>query len=285
MTSFAPISVYGYTGFIGSRFIRSHPSSISIPRNSDHSLSDDVLYLISTNHNYNVFDDPYLDINTNLIKLMSVIDSYRRSGRKGVFNFVSSWFVYGKNCTMDTRESDPCDPRGFYSITKRAAEQLLVSYCETYSIEYRIFRLTNILGHHDHTASSKKNAMQYMIGLLKEGKPVNLYEGGNCYRDFMLVDDACRAIRTCLSHAPKNEIINISDSQPITIKEAVMHAKMLLKSDSDLVSIPTPEFHRTVQVKDVCLNNEKLISYGYKKSTMSSIDVISNVVKGMVNDV
>jgi nucleoside-diphosphate-sugar epimerase len=128
------ISVFGSTGFIGSRFVDLCPrQTIEIPRESREPQSNDILYFISTVHNYNIFDDPYLDIDTNLNLLIEVLEKCK--GKEDItFNFISSWFVYGKTNDLPAKESSCCNPKGFYSITKRAAEQLLVSYCETVNI-------------------------------------------------------------------------------------------------------------------------------------------------------
>lgn len=262
------ISVFGSTGFIGKRFCEiNRTNCFRIDREDNRAKSDDVLYLISTTHNYNIFDKPFLDIETNLTKLIEVLENYRISGRKGIFNFVSSWFVYGMNATLDTKEEDICDPRGFYSITKRAAEQMLICYCETHGIKYRILRLTNIIGESDERVSSKKNAIQYMIGQLVEGNTVKLYDGGNVIRDFMYVDDACRAIKICLENAPPNQTVNISNNDPTTIKAVIERIHEKIESSSILEHVATPSFHKLVQIKDISLNNGKLLSYGYKQNT------------------
>lgn len=270
------LSVYGSSGFIGSRFCSMFDNTIQIPRGENAPLSGEVLYFISTTHNYNIFSEPHLDIDTNLSKLVSVLEACRKTKPDTVFNFVSSWFVYGMNCTLNTKETDPCDPTGFYSITKRAAEQMLICYCRTFGMKYRIMRMTNIIGESDHGVSAKKNAVQYMIGLLKKNEPVKLYDDGSNIRDFMYVDDACRAIDVCIKNAPVNEIINISNNEPVSIGDIIRYSKEKLGSQSELISIETPHFHRVVQVKDVCLNNDKLRSYGYEPSihTMDGIDRI-----------
>jgi nucleoside-diphosphate-sugar epimerase len=252
------------------------PYAIRVPREQNEPMSNDVLYFISTTHNYNIFTDPHKDIDTNLSKMIDVLEACRNKNPNTVFNFVSSWFVYGMNCTLDTKETDLCDPRGFYSITKRAAEQMLVCYCKTMGINYRIMRLTNIIGVGDKNVSAKKNAIQHMIGLLKKNEPVKLYDQGSNIRDFMYVDDACRAIDVCIRNSPLGETINISNSQPVSIFQVMDYAKKKLNSSSELMSIETPDFHKVVQVKDVCLNNEKLLSYGYSPSinTFAAIDRI-----------
>ena len=271
------ISVYGSTGFIGGRYLKMYSDgSIPISRSENAPQSKDVLYFISTTHNYNIFTEPHKDIDTNVTKLISVLEECRKNDPNTVFNFVSSWFVYGMNCSLNTKETDPCDPTGFYSITKRAAEQMLICYCRTFGMKYRIMRMTNIIGESDGGVSAKKNAIQYMIGLLKKIEPVNLYDDGCNIRDFMYVDDACRAIDVCIRNAPVNEIINISNSEPVSIGDIIRYSKEKLDSQSELISIETPHFHRVVQVQDVCLNNEKLRSYGYEPSihTVDGIDRI-----------
>jgi nucleoside-diphosphate-sugar epimerase len=207
--------------------------------------------------------------------LISVLEASRKAYPNDItFNFISSWFVYGKNCSLDTRETDTCDPTGFYSITKRAAEQMLICYCQTMNLNYRILRLTNIIGETDVGTSAKKNALQYMIGLLKRNETVKIYDDGSNIRDFMYVDDACRAINTCMQNAPTGQVINISNTQPITIGEVIRYCKRQLRSSSEIISIDAPDFHKVVQVKDVCLNSDKLRSYGYQSSidTWQAID-------------
>jgi nucleoside-diphosphate-sugar epimerase len=270
------VSVYGSTGFIGSRFCEMYPDTIRISREQNTPQSKDILYFISTTHNYHIFDEPHKDVDTNLNKLISVLEEFRNTNECGTFNFISSWFVYGMNCSLDTKETDICDPRGFYSITKRAAEQMLVCYCNTFGMKYRIMRLCNIIGKTNTKASAKKNALQHMIGLLKKNEPVKLYDNGTNIRDFMCVDDTCRAISTCMTNAPTNEIINISNSQGTSIGDAIKFAKQKLGSSSELVSIDPPHFHSVVQVKNVVLNNKKLLSYGYNPSinTMQAIETM-----------
>lgn len=271
----SPISVYGSSGFVGSRFCSLYSDCEKIERNADAPCSSECLYFISTTHNYNIFDEPHKDINTNLNKMISVLEECRKFGGENfTFNFVSSWFVYGMNCTLDTKETDICDPRGFYSITKRAAEQMLICYCNTFGMKYRILRLTNIIGEGDRGVSAKKNALQHMINLLSTDDDVKLYDDGSNIRDFMYVDDACRAIRVCLEKGPVNETINISNSQPVRIGDVIRYAKQKMNSASNLISIETPHFHRVVQVRDVCLNTDKLRSYGYRPSihTFEAVD-------------
>ena len=155
------VSVYGSSGFIGSNFVLMHDDHcIPIHRDSRATETDNILYFISTTHNYNVFNDLHIDIDTNLTVLSEVLEECR--DRDVTINFISSWFVYG-DTELPAREDSYCNPKGFYSITKRCAEQLIESYCKTFDKSYRILRLSNVYGLRDGGASKKKNALQYLV--------------------------------------------------------------------------------------------------------------------------
>jgi len=262
------ISVYGGTGFIGSRFCKLYKDNVElISRNNKESNYKNILYLISTTNNYNIFSDPYVDINTNLNLLIEILEANRnKHGNDFTFNFVSSWFVYGKIEDFPASEDSECNPKGFYSITKRAAEQMLISYCQTYGIKYRILRLSNIYGESDKKVSKKRNALQHLINQLSNNNDINLYDDGKHIRDFLYVEDACRAINICLQKADTNDIINIGSGNPYKFRDLMEYCKGKLNSSSKLISIEPPEFHNIVQVKNMFLDVSKLKSFGFKQN-------------------
>ena len=273
---FEKISVYGGTGFIGGSFCNFFSNEvIKIPRDSREPQSKNILYFISTTTNYNVFEDLHVDINTNLNLLMEVLQYCKNEDI--VFNFVSSGFVYGLD-VIDAKETDLPDPRGFYSITKRTAEQLLISFCETFGCKYRIFRLANVYGT-DKTISPKKNVLAFLINKLKNNEDVQLYDGGLVLRDYMHVDDYCSAMMHLIKNSKDNEIYNISSGEPKNFYDIIHTAKELLDSSSKIVDVKTPEFYSKVQAKNFTLCIDKLNSYNFKKNkslTMGIYDMCKN---------
>lgn len=256
------ISVFGGTGFVGSAFVKkSHHNCVVVPREQRNPPTDSVLYLISTVDNYNVFSDLQRDINTNLVTLMETLEHCRRESM--CFNFVSSWFVYGTHSSLPVSETAQCDPRGFYSITKRAAEQLLISWCTTFGVNYRILRLGNIYGPGDTKASTKKNAIQHMVREVQNNRPINLYENGMIVRDMLHVDDTVRAIDLVLEKGEINSIYNIGSGQPTLLRDIIDIATYLTDSTSEINSIPTPAFHQQVQARDFWLDTTKLQELGF----------------------
>jgi len=273
------LSIFGGSGFIGNRFCELYAENIiKIPRNDYQPKTDEILYLISTVDNYNVHKDLHIDIDTNLTTLMSVLHNIDRNNPNVIINFVSSWFVYGKNKIVPFKENiTQCNPTGFYSITKRCAEQMLISFCETFDVKYRIFRLANVLGEGDQKISRKKNALQFLIKQAVTGEDLILYNGGTAKRDYIYVDDVCDAIATCISNAPTNEIINIGNGHPYILRDILDKAINESQSTSTINIVKPPYFHDVVQVEHSFLDISKLRSYGFQPK-YSIDDIIQRLV-------
>ena len=270
------INVFGGNGFVGCRFCDLTPNVIINERNDYQIKSGEVLYFISTVDNYNVYEDPFIDIETNLTTLIKVLSTHNKD-EKLTFNFISSWFVYG-NVPLPAKEDSYCDPKGFYSITKRTAEQLLISYCETFGINYRILRLSNVLGPQDNKVSKKKNALQYMINQLKDNQDVSLYDGGNLYRDYLYVDDVVSAINLILEKGELNTIYNVGSGNTAYLNKIIDYAKEKLKSSSNIINISPAEFHNIVQTKNMVLDINKLQRLGFKPK-YNTMDIINTLIK------
>jgi nucleoside-diphosphate-sugar epimerase len=249
------ISVFGGTGFIGGTFCNLYPEDVVlVSKESKNFETQQVLYFISTTTNQNVFKDLHVDIDTNLSLFVDVLNNCKN--KDVVFNFISSGFVYGNN-VINAKETDCCNPTGFYSITKRCAEQLLISYCQTFGVKYRILRIGNVYGL-DKTVSLGKNVLGYMINLLKQNQDIKLYDGGNFLKDYMYVEDICKAIKLILDNGKLNEIYNISSGVSLSFREIIETAKKLTKSQSKIINIPFPDNQKFIQVKNMTLNNKKL---------------------------
>ena len=254
------LSVYGGTGFIGGTFCGLYPDEvIKIPREQRKPETKDILYFISTTTNHNVFDDLHVDINTNLNLLMDVLEHCRDNDI--TFNFISSCFVYGLDI-INAKEGDPCEPGGFYSITKRCAEQLLISYCKTFDVKYRIMRIANVYGD-DKTVSAKKNVLKFLISLMKEDKDLLLYDDGMQLRDYMHVSDICRALKLVMDKGEINSIYNIAGGHPLPFKTIMERAREYLGSNSKFNYAEQPKFNKIAQAYNYSVNTDKLRSLGF----------------------
>lgn len=270
------IDVFGGTGYIGSNFCKAYPEITHIHcRDDNKPILNNILYFISTTDNYNVLNNIYIDVETNITKLLKVLENSNND--KIIFNFVSSWFVYGET-DLPAKESACCNPKGFYSITKKCAEDLLISFCKTYKINYRILRLANVYGNNDKSVSKRKNALTYLISKIKNNEDIDLYFNGNFVRDYIHVNDVCRAIKICLDIGDTNTIYNIGNGEPIIFKDIIDYIVLKTNSSSNITPIDQPDFHKIVQVKDMYMDTTKLNLLGYKKqiNIFQGVDAILN---------
>ena len=253
------ISVFGATGFIGSRFCELYPA-VPIPRGEFTYFGDNALYLISTTHNYDTWR---VNVDTNI----SVLYDHLACSGNATFNFVSSWFVYGESNwdSVDIypiSESWPPNPKGGnYNLTKRWAEQMVIDYCYEREIPYRIFRLANVFGKGD-KFSEKKNALQYLINEMENDRDIYLYNDGYFYRDYIHVDDVCEMLYKGMEILPVNEIYNVGSGRPILFRDMILLAHSVLGSKSNISSMEPTEFHKRIQVKDFWMDTGKINSYG-----------------------
>jgi nucleoside-diphosphate-sugar epimerase len=275
------ISLYGGNGFIGNTFYYRQMTLPDLFCDNIHKIArysrrpifnitpgkydGQILYLISTTHNYNVLEDATIDVDTNLTVLTETLDSWRHNHPMATFNFVSSWFVYGDNGydgDIECHEWAPCNPKGFYSITKRCAEQLVISYCETFNLKYRILRLANVVGRSDNNVSAKKNALQYLLNKMNAGEDIDVYEKGEFFRNYINVNDCSDAIRLVMEKGEKNAIYNIGSSNCLFISMLV-YAAMKMDYKGKFNFIEQKSFHKTVQTKSFAMNTNKLKELGF----------------------
>jgi len=281
------LTLYGGTGFVGSAFYNKYRSldDIWLPprysRRPNPYKKTDMLYMISTTHNYNVFTDPTLDVKTNLVVLTETLESWKNNNPEGVFNFVSSWFVYGNAAGVGRMgyvdELEPCDPKGFYSITKYAAEQLLESFANTFGLKYRILRLCNIIGPGDKGASKQKNALQYLINEMKADRDIELYDNGQFIRTYMDVEDCATALRLVIEKGNLNEIYNIGTEPAQVFAELIHYASEELDFKGNIKNISPKEFHQKVQVKNFAMDCSKLYDLGFEQQ-YEVIDTLDRMI-------
>lgn len=125
---------------------------------------------------------------------------------------ISTDEVYGQTLEGAFAEDDPLDPRNPYSATKASADLLVRSYYTTYELPVVITRSSNNFGPCQHP---EKLIPKFIIRAAN-GESLPLYGDGEHVREWLYVEDNCRAIERLLSDGEAGEVYNIGSSVGLT---------------------------------------------------------------------
>ena len=119
---------------------------------------------------------------------------------------ISTDEVYGSlGDTGYFTETTPLDPHSPYSASKASADMLVKSYVDTHKFPANITRCSNNYGPYQYP----EKLIPLLIQNCLEKKPIPVYGDGMNVRDWLYVDDHCRAIDMVLHHGTIGEVYNI----------------------------------------------------------------------------
>jgi len=182
-------------------------------------------------------------IESNIIGFYNILEACRRSRdneRNGVRHLVyaSSSSVYGNNRKVPYSTDDKTDsPVSLYAATKKSDELMAYTYSVLYGIPVTGLRFFTVYG----PAGRPDMAYFSFTDKLRRGKKIQLFNYGNCRRDFTYIDDVVEGICLVMRKPPLRErdsnglvvppyaIYNIGNSRPESLLEFinVLHQELI----------------------------------------------------------
>ena len=156
--------------------------------------ADAVVHLAAQTHVDRSIADATPFVMTDVHGTQVMLDAARR---RAVARFIhmSTSEVYGTARGVPITEEHPLEPASPYAAAKAGADRLAYSYWRTYGLPVVILRSFNIYGPRQHV--EKMNPLFITNAL--DGKPLPVYGDGSATRDWLHVDDVCRAIEATLA--------------------------------------------------------------------------------------
>lgn len=161
--------------------------------------------------------------------------------------FASTSEVYGDAEIVPTPESywgkvNPIGARSCYDEGKRFAEALLAAYNKQYGLDVKISRIFNSYGPRLREDGLYGRAVSRFIMQALADKPITVYGDGTQTRSFCYITDTITALMLLTtSDKAKGEVVNVGNSQEVTILELAEKIKELTKSGSGLSFHPLPK--------------------------------------------
>ncbi|MFW6131661.1 MAG: dTDP-glucose 4,6-dehydratase [Candidatus Aminicenantaceae bacterium] len=147
------------------------------------------------------------------------------------FIHISTDEVYGSRDKGFFREEDPICPSSPYSASKAAADRLAYSYWVTYGLPLIIVRPTNNFGPFQYP----EKFIPLFITNALENKQLPLYGKGINVRDWLYVEDNCRAIDLIMQKGIKGEAYNVGANNEIQNKTVAEKIIRLLNKPKNLI--------------------------------------------------
>lgn len=186
----------------------------------EHSI-DTIVHFAAESHVDRSINDPGPFIQTNVVGTYTLLEAARRfwlvegfgTGETVRFHHVSTDEVYGMLSPSEPpfTEQTPYAPRSPYAASKAASDHLVRAYHTTYGLPVSITNCSNNYGPYQFP----EKLIPLMIMNAVRGKPLPVYGDGQQIRDWLYVDDHCRAIHTVIVQGRPGETYNVGgDNQP-----------------------------------------------------------------------
>ncbi len=180
---------------------------------SDYSLiskllldADSIINFAAETHVDRSISAPEAFLQSNVIGTFIVLEALRKVNPSARMVQISTDEVYGDILEESSRECDALRPSSPYSASKAASDVFVLGYARTYGLNASITRCTNNYGPYQFP----EKLIPKTILRASLGQKIPIYGTGRNIRDWIHVDDHCRAVESVLKSGKPGEIYNVS---------------------------------------------------------------------------
>ncbi|MFD3516224.1 dTDP-glucose 4,6-dehydratase [Streptomyces sp. NPDC058657] len=172
---------------------------------------DAVLHFAAESHVDRSIEGAGDFVRTNVQGTQTLLDACLRTGT-GPVVLISTDEVYGSIAEGSWTEDAPLAPNSPYAASKAAADLIALSYWRTHGLDVRITRCSNNYGPHQHP---EKLIPRFTTRLLS-GESVPLYGTGANVREWLHVEDHCRAVQLALTGAAAGSVHHVGGGRALS---------------------------------------------------------------------
>lgn len=204
---------------------------------------DNVVNFAAESHVDRSIENPQLFLETNILGTQNLLDAARRAWVTGKdatgyptwkegkrFHQVSTDEVYGSlGADGYFTEETPLCPHSPYSASKTSADLIVKAYHDTYHMPVTITRCSNNYGPYHFP----EKLIPLIINNILEGKPLPVYGKGDNVRDWLYVEDHCKAIDLVVREGRDGEVYNVGGHNEMKNIDIV---KLTIKTIHDMMA-------------------------------------------------
>jgi dTDP-glucose 4,6-dehydratase len=218
---------------------------------------DYVVNFAAESHVDRSIENPQLFLITNILGTQNLLDSARKiwvtgkdeTGypvwREGVrYHQVSTDEVYGSlGAEGYFTETTPLNPHSPYSASKTSADMFVQAYADTYKMPVSITRCSNNYGPYHFP----EKLIPLIIKNILEGKSLPVYGDGTNVRDWLYVEDHCKAIDMVIHNGRAGEVYNVGGHNE---KQNIEIVKLTIQTIRRLMT-EQPEYREVLKKKEI----------------------------------
>ena len=192
---------------------------------------DAVVHFAAESHVDRSILSPDAAIDTN-VRGTATLLAAAHAARIGRFLHVSTDEVYGDlEPPLEANETFPLKPSSPYAASKAAADLLALAYVRTYRLPVIVTRASNNYGPYQFP----EKLIPLMIANAMSGEPLPVYGDGLQVRDWLFVEDHCRAILAVLERGRDGEVYNVGGNCALTNLEVIRRVLAVVGADEALM--------------------------------------------------
>lgn len=212
---------------------------------------DFVVNFAAESHVDRSIEDPQLFLSVNILGTQNLMDAARRAWVNGKdahgyptwregkrYHQVSTDEVYGSlGSTGYFTEETPLCPHSPYSASKTSADLFVMAYHDTYHLPVSITRCSNNYGPYHFP----EKLIPLIINNILAGKPLPVYGKGENIRDWLYVDDHCKAIDLVVREGKAGQIYNVGGHNEMKnidiVKLTIKTIREMMENDKSLRTV------------------------------------------------
>lgn len=251
--------------------VRSLKDSIKIVKKDIRDIGEEdvkgmdlIFHCASTVDNYNIWDDPYVDAEVNVMGTISLLEACRNFNKDAIIIYTSTFFVNGNPSVLPVTENLKEEPLGLYGATKLCAEHCIKTYMRVFGLKAKIVRLSNVFGLGEQCYNNKKAAFNRMIYKLTRDEQIDLYDNGKVRRDYIYIDDVIDAM-FIIAEKGKNaleQVYYISRGESVSFRQLVDWI-IEVTGNNKVNVVNSPDFHKNVGIDDFVCDINPLKELGW----------------------
>jgi dTDP-glucose 4,6-dehydratase len=178
-------------------------------------------------------DGPKKFIQSNIFGVFNLLECFKKfskKNKKSKFIHISTDEVYGDILNGRSKEEDAYKPSSPYAATKASSDHLVYSYIRTYKIKAIITNCSNNYGPRQHP----EKLIPKLIYNIMHNKNLPIYGTGKNSREWIYVDDHCRALIKIFKNGKVGEFYNIGSNKNL---RNIDIAKLLIKNAKSKIKI------------------------------------------------